>query len=53
MPANEVPTLDKSMATSDPQMGRVLYTCQADGEGEITVEEGTDMVVVEPDGKQI
>ena len=30
--------------------GRMLYTYQASGEGEITVDEGTDVIIVEPDG---
>ena len=30
--------------------GRMLYAYQASGEGEVTVEEGTDVTIVEPDG---
>ena len=32
------------------QIGRMLYAYQATGDGELSVEEGTDVVVIEPDG---
>ena len=31
--------------------GKMLYTYQANGEGEITVEDGSDVIIVEPDGR--
>jgi hypothetical protein len=30
----------------------MLYPYQANGEGEITIENGKDVVIVEPDGKR-
>lgn len=41
-------------STSKPeQKGKVLYTFEANGDGEITVPEGRDVVILEPDGKLI
>ncbi|KAJ9244974.1 hypothetical protein DTO169E5_1355 [Paecilomyces variotii] len=40
--------LDTSLKSSEPR-GRMLYQYQANGEGEISVGEGQDVVLVEPD----
>ena len=50
LPANEVRTT--ATAGADAQRGKMSYAYQANGEGEITVDEGNDVVVIEPDGKQ-
>jgi hypothetical protein len=36
---------------SNEQHGKMLYAYQANGDDEITVDEGRDIVIVEPDGK--
>jgi hypothetical protein len=38
-------------AVSNEQKGKMLYAYDANGEGEITVPEGRDVTIVEPDGK--
>lgn len=51
-PANDSSTaLGSSLKPSEPR-GRMLYPYQANGEGEITIENGKDVVIVEPDGKR-
>ncbi|KAI9747020.1 MAG: hypothetical protein M1815_004732 [Lichina confinis] len=47
LPANEVRTT--ATAGADAQRGKMSYTYQANGEGEITADEGNDVVVIEPD----
>lgn len=37
--------------TTEPQKVKMLYTFEANGEGELTVQEGRELVVVEPDSK--
>lgn len=46
MPANEP-------ITSNPteQRGKMLYAYQATGNGEVTVNEGDEVIIIEPDGK--
>lgn len=50
-PADEPgPALGSSGKSNEPK-GKMLYPYQANGEGEITVDEGQDVTIVEPDGK--
>lgn len=42
-----------AMSPSSEQRGRMIYAYQANGEGEITVEEGKEVAVMEPDGKYV
>lgn len=41
---------DSASESSSQQRGRMLYPYQQNGEGEITVSEGRDVTIVEPDG---
>jgi len=40
-------------AASNEQRGKMLYAYEANGEGEITVADGKDVTILEPDGKPI
>lgn len=51
LPATESPPRDSTYTTSRQQAGKMMYTYRANGEGEITVEEGDDVVILEPDGR--
>lgn len=46
-PASTPPTT----SSSSEQKGRMLYTYQQMGDGEITVSDGTEIAILEPDGK--
>lgn len=46
------PAAAAPVTPSEPR-GKMLYAYQANGEDEITVEDGQDVVIVEPDGKTI
>lgn len=54
MPANEQPNgrTSSTTATSHPtdQRGKMLYSYQANGAGEVSVQEGDEVTIVEPDG---
>ena len=53
---SEAPTeLDGASSTSNPKepRGKMMYPYQATGRGEVTVEEGQEVTIVEPDGKNI
>lgn len=54
MPANE-PNGRTSSFTSHPteQRGKMLYAYQANGAGEISVNEGDEVTIIEPDGTQL
>ena len=45
--------LAASATSSKPleQKGRMLYAYQQNGEGEITIAEGRDVIILEPDGE--
>ena len=53
---SELPTKDPGggSTTSHPPepQGKMLYAYQATGDGEVSVEEGDEVVIVEPDGKE-
>ncbi|KAI9813425.1 MAG: hypothetical protein M1827_004100 [Pycnora praestabilis] len=50
LPANETNGSDSStVLKSGEQRGKMMYGYQANGEGEITVDEGKEVTVVEPD----
>lgn len=50
-PANDSTAALGSSAKASELKARMLYAYQANGEGEISVDEGQEVVVVEPDGK--
>jgi hypothetical protein len=37
--------------TKEEKKGKMLYAFEASGEGELTVHDGRDVVLLEPDGK--
>jgi hypothetical protein len=41
-----------STTTSNEQKGKMLYAYDANGDGEVTVAEGKEVTILEPDGKQ-
>ncbi len=45
-------TVNGSGSTSNEQKGKMLYAYDANGEGELTVAEGKEVTILEPDGKQ-
>ena len=52
---SELPVeLNDTSSTSNPRglRGKMIYSYQATGEGELTVEEGQEVTVLEPDGKR-
>ena len=52
---SEVPAeLNGASPTSDPRgpRGKMMYQYQATGKGEVTVEEGQEVAIVEPDGEE-
>lgn len=52
LPANEVRPVETSTGSPDTRTGKMMYAYQAHGEGELTVDDGADVAVVEPDGEQ-
>lgn len=52
-PSSYISELPGSEATAKKteQKGKMLYTFQANGDGELSVSEGRDVVLLEPDGK--
>lgn len=51
LPSNGAPTrATGTFSKSTEQRGKMMYAYQATGDGEISVEEGKEVVVVEPDG---
>lgn len=49
-PTEPSPAPPSSLKPNEPK-GKMLYPYQANGEGEITVDEGQSVTIVEPDGK--
>lgn len=50
LPANEVPARVSTPTSSSQQVGKMMYAYEANGGGEITVQEGDDVIILEPDG---
>lgn len=50
LPAEEPVSQESVLRLPDEQTGRMVYSYQASMEGEITVEEGDEVTVLEPDG---
>ena len=51
LPADEVGGAEPSRARPSEQRWKMTYAYRANGEGEVTVEEGKSVVVLEPDGE--
>ena len=49
-PASYVKSDANGDGTSDEQRGKMMYAYQANGDGEISVSEGQEVVILEPDG---
>lgn len=46
------PPAAEPVSTSNDPKGKMLYAYQANGDGEITVEEGQGITILDPDGKE-
>jgi formin-binding protein 1 len=44
-------SINGSAAAKTEQKGKMLYTFEANGDGELSVPEGRDVIILEPDGK--
>lgn len=51
LPGNSVGQNGSGAATPNEQKGKMLYAYEANGDGEITVSEGKEVAILEPDGK--
>ena len=51
LPSNGLNGGGRSMSKSSEPRGKMLYAYQASGEGEVSVEDGQEVTIVEPDGK--
>lgn len=50
LPADEIQPTGRAKVGSDVPTGKMLYTYSAHGDEELTVEEGTEVTILEPDG---
>ena len=52
LPANEAVTGNGGLSSKSLEpRGKMMYTYKANGHGEVTVEEGNEVIILEPDGK--
>ena len=49
---SELPGSSVNGGAREEKKGKMLYTFEASGDGELTVQEGRDLVLLEPDGKR-